>query len=456
MTPPPPGLLSAVTSQAPGKRAQPPPEKAETPQFKSIIAARRDEPRPEAEPEAAPVAAPEPTPAEPTQAVSPPDGAEAEPGATAQTPDGNAQSVPQETPVDGGRGTVRPTGTPEILVSSDGEPTGGVPAHGDWQEPITPADAGTPASGTPPATAVGTPAAGLSSAAQTVASGHANQVADGQASATASTTAAASRPVESETERPATEAPPGTGRPNATDQVRNLLNADREGSGDPAPQDDPGTRHPSLGRAMQVQAAVRVENATGQAPLLDLLGPKPAAQASVAANAGGLGGPVPGESAGLGAERPEMIGSQVLRGLSAMVNQRGGVMTMRLDPPDLGQLRVQMTFNRGMVTVQFQPSTQSAQTMLDQSMSSLRSALEGHGLTVERLTVGSPPPNHGPEYRDGATDDRAGAQRQQHDAGDGRSRGRHDDPAEQFDRRPGRSGEPFERAATPHEEMITS
>ena len=45
--------------------------------------------------------------------------------------------------------------------------------------------------------------------------------------------------------------------------------------------------------------------------------------------------------------------SRVVRGLSAMVNQRGGVMTMRLDPPELGQLRVQMSLQAGVVSARF-------------------------------------------------------------------------------------------------------
>lgn len=193
---------------------------------------------------------------------------------------------------------------------------------------------------------------------------------------------------------------------------------------------DSGTpRHAAAGRAMQVQAAIHLENATGQAPSPDLSVVKPALVAAAAPN---LTSPA-ADASNPTEPRQDVLSSQVLRGLNAMVNQRGGVLNMRLEPPELGQLRVQMTIARGVVTAQFHASTQQAQALLDQSMASLRSALENHGLTVDRLTVTTSAPNQHADVRDGQSDEQA--PHQQHgDAGQGRSRGRRDDPADQAER----------------------
>ncbi len=115
-------------------------------------------------------------------------------------------------------------------------------------------------------------------------------------------------------------------------------------------------------------------------------------------------------------------------------------MTMRLEPPALGQLRVQMTVARGAVTAQFQPATIEAQVLLERSLATLRLALETQGLSVERLTVHAAPASAA--SREAAEDQshqqQQQASRHQPDAGEGRSRGRGDEPPRdgRQDRRP--------------------
>ena len=118
-----------------------------------------------------------------------------------------------------------------------------------------------------------------------------------------------------------------------------------------------------------------------------------------------------------------------------MVNQRGGVMTMRLQPPELGQLRVQMSINQGTVVAQFTATTEHAQMLLDRNMAVLRTALQNHGLTVEKLAVQFAPLDQGSASRH-AGGEQNDSQQNQHDAGDGRSRGREDGRA--FEGRHGR------------------
>ncbi len=173
---------------------------------------------------------------------------------------------------------------------------------------------------------------------------------------------------------------------------------------------------------MQVQDAVRVENVTGQAPTTDLGAKVGQAVAAAPSFVGATvdDGVTPQSSPGpsgtlLDGDR---FSGRIVRGLSALVNQRGGVMHMRLDPPDLGVLRVQMTIARGTVAAEFQPSTVQAHALLEQGMGVLRAALESHGLVVDRLTVQAAPPLPSAPLRENPADQ---DHQQQRGAGDGRS-----------------------------------
>lgn len=195
---------------------------------------------------------------------------------------------------------------------------------------------------------------------------------------------------------------------------------------------------PAAARAAQVDVAVRLENATGMAASQDAAAVRTVQSSAGAHSNQGHGftaqgdTPLPSSAHNAGFE-DDRFSSRIVRGLNAMLNQRGGVMLMRLDPPELGQLRVQMTIQRGVVTAQFDAASPEARALLDKSMAVLRTALESHGLTVERLAV-----NHAPASTPGAwSDDRSGANSQQHssrhDAGGEQSRGRRDDPATRFE-----------------------
>jgi flagellar hook-length control protein FliK len=179
--------------------------------------------------------------------------------------------------------------------------------------------------------------------------------------------------------------------------------------------------NPALGRAMQVQSAVHIENITGHAPIT----PSATTNGISASTAAAAEGQAFARAENGSQDQPHQMIGRVVRGLSAMINQRGGVMNMRLQPPELGQLRVQMTIARGVVSAQFQPASAEAQALLDRSMGTLRTALEAHGLSVERLSVQGPQQTGGPSTRD-AAEDQTQQQRHHHDAGHGQSRGRHD------------------------------
>jgi flagellar hook-length control protein FliK len=196
---------------------------------------------------------------------------------------------------------------------------------------------------------------------------------------------------------------------------------------------------PAAARAQQVDQVVRLEQITGEsvtpAGRLQSATGSTTSAASVQTLA-----PASVETSDMESAR---FGARVLRGLSAMVNQRGGVMTMRLQPADLGAMRVQMNLARGVVSASFQVTTAPALAMLEDNLSTLRTALERQGLTVERLTVQMTPTAQNSAGSGGHGADHGAEARGERDAGGGESRGRGDqsgrrssssEPSETFER----------------------
>lgn len=131
-------------------------------------------------------------------------------------------------------------------------------------------------------------------------------------------------------------------------------------------------------------------------------------------------------------ETPESA-QPVVRGLTALAGQHGGSLTMRLDPPDLGELRIDLRIVRGVVTADFRVGDGPARDLLERSLPMLRHALEQQGLSVEKLEVHAPsypatPASAADLRREGgdASSDRQQTPDQRSNAGQGESRGRGD------------------------------
>jgi flagellar hook-length control protein FliK len=103
---------------------------------------------------------------------------------------------------------------------------------------------------------------------------------------------------------------------------------------------------------------------------------------------GRAGSPSPAHapSRSLDAEHARLA-AQVMRGLGALLRQAGGSVTLRLDPPALGALRLDLDVRDGVVRASLEASTLRARELLDANLGSLRSALEARGLIVSRLDV---------------------------------------------------------------------
>jgi flagellar hook-length control protein FliK len=84
---------------------------------------------------------------------------------------------------------------------------------------------------------------------------------------------------------------------------------------------------------------------------------------------------------------PATLDAQVTRGVSALLAQGPGSITLRMVPEDLGQLRVHMTMKEGSLSLRFETGNGAARELLDSAVADLRSTLEARGLSVERLSV---------------------------------------------------------------------
>ena len=106
--------------------------------------------------------------------------------------------------------------------------------------------------------------------------------------------------------------------------------------------------------------------------------------------------------------------ARVAQGLRGAMNLKGGSITIRLNPQELGFVRIEMEIQGGTVRAELQSENASVRDLLTHQLGRLRETLAGRGLVVERLEVAAP---------SSADASQAGQQEGQDASGDGRSRG---------------------------------
>lgn len=79
--------------------------------------------------------------------------------------------------------------------------------------------------------------------------------------------------------------------------------------------------------------------------------------------------------------------AQLARGMAAALQQKGGTVTLRMQPETLGQLRIHMDLSPGQVALRFQVADAQARDLLESSLQHLRASLEAKGLAVEKVAV---------------------------------------------------------------------
>ena len=115
-------------------------------------------------------------------------------------------------------------------------------------------------------------------------------------------------------------------------------------------------------------------------------------------------------------EQGALNNARLARGLSNAVKQGGGTVTLRLTPPEIGTVRIQMQLTGTALSASMHTETASAHQLLTQQLGQLRASLESQGLSVERLQV-----QPMQQAQPGSANEQAGDNSQQHN--DGRSRG---------------------------------
>lgn len=105
--------------------------------------------------------------------------------------------------------------------------------------------------------------------------------------------------------------------------------------------------------------------------------------------------------------------ARIAQGIRAAVNLKGGAVTIRLNPHEMGHVRIEMEIKNGNISAQLQTEHASVRDLLNHQLGKLRETLQARGLHVERLEVNAP----------SQTDDSSAGRNAQESPNQGRSRG---------------------------------
>lgn len=117
---------------------------------------------------------------------------------------------------------------------------------------------------------------------------------------------------------------------------------------------------------------------------------------------------------------PRTIDAQLQRGLAQVLRQRGGTLSLRLNPVDLGDVKISLSIAQGRVDGSIEATNESARGLLEQNLDKLKSSLERRGITVDRLEVRLAGAGSSETQNTQGQDARADLNQQQADAGSGR------------------------------------
>ncbi len=84
---------------------------------------------------------------------------------------------------------------------------------------------------------------------------------------------------------------------------------------------------------------------------------------------------------------PRSFEAQLQRGLAQVLRQSGGTLSLKLDPVDLGTVKVSLALSQGRVEGSIEASSERARGLLHEHLDTLKSSLEQRGITVDRLEV---------------------------------------------------------------------
>jgi flagellar hook-length control protein FliK len=112
----------------------------------------------------------------------------------------------------------------------------------------------------------------------------------------------------------------------------------------------------------------------------------PAASRSVPVRASEAVGQRSGEAASSDAADRAQFVQRVARAFESAAD-RGGHVRLRLYPPELGSLRLDLTVRSGVLNARMETDTESARNMLLENLPALKERLSGHHIQVERFDI---------------------------------------------------------------------
>jgi len=178
------------------------------------------------------------------------------------------------------------------------------------------------------------------------------------------------------TKTPASASSPRTTKPSAAAPA--AIYSDSTAASSPAYSDiaAPAATTPAPDGSV-IQAAAATAIAAPQTPNVALPSAAPVAPAPP---------PASPETAFAAANHP-----QIVTGVHGQLLPDGGTMTIRLAPPELGDLQVTVQVSNGAVAAAFATSNDQTTRLLSHTLSQLKTALESAGVSVEKLQVSQMP-----------------------------------------------------------------
>lgn len=178
----------------------------------------------------------------------------------------------------------------------------------------------------------------------------------------------------------------GSAGPQPVDQTN--LPADKKGDSSKSQKHEEVNSAPSPSDAQAPVKGARVNPVESAAPTQDAVlgqgGQRPVdsltapMRQSAPASSADLADPAAGE---------RLFASTVSRGLEAALRHNGGSVTIRLKPESLGALRIDLSIEQGVVSAQFQVTTDQARGLLSKHLAALRSSLEAKGFGVHNVDI---------------------------------------------------------------------
>lgn len=92
------------------------------------------------------------------------------------------------------------------------------------------------------------------------------------------------------------------------------------------------------------------------------------------------------------AEPNKAVQAQISQALAAVLKQKGGVMSLRLNPEHLGSMKIDLEIEGGKVTALFDAQNEQTRQILRDGLDGLKRSIEQAGLTIHKIEVVNTPP----------------------------------------------------------------